>query len=281
MLRNFAEGSKILPLSAIALGFLLLLFFALRHLPENTRALMLHVEHPTSYRFTAYDNLLKKYVKDGLVDYARLREDPELKTAIDSLERTAGDKMTDEKESASFWINANNLLTLKVICDHYPITNTDQISQFWSQQPFIIGGETTAVSRVYERAMNQLDDRRLPASSVFLICRGSLGYPPLTDHAITPETFEADAKLAAYKFVNNEHNAYYNDERLEFLLSPLFKRYERILNRSNFDTHTFAVMQMSGKNVPDITNIMITKTYFPKINPTLNDTALSPRKENE
>ena len=277
MLPNL-EGAKILPIAAIALGALLLVMYAVRHLPENTRALMLHVEHPESYRFSTYDQLLKKYVKDGRVDYARLKDDPDLKKAVEGIEAIAPDKLNSEKERASFWINAQNLLTLKLICDHYPITSTDQISQFWSQTPYIIGGETLSVSRVYDQAINQMDDKRLPVSTVFLISRGSVGYPPLTAHAITPETLEADAKLAAYKFVNNEHNVYYDEERLEYLLSPLLKRYERILNRSKYDPHTFAVMRMSGKNVPDLTNLMITKTYFSRIDPTLNDTALSPKE---
>jgi hypothetical protein len=278
MLRNFGDGAKILPIAAITLGALLLVFYALRHLPENTRALLLHVEHPETYRFTVYDELLKRYVKNGRVDYAKLKVDPDLKKAVEAIEAVAPDKLNSEKERASFWINAQNLLTLKLICDHYPITSTDQISPFWSQTPFIIGGETVSVSRAYDRAINQMDDKRLPVSTVFLISRGSVGYPPLTSHAITPESLEGDAKLAAYKFINNEKNVFYDEERLEFLLSPLMKRYERILNRSKYDPHTFAVLQMSGKKVPDLTNLMITKTYFAKIDPTLNDTALSPKE---
>lgn len=269
---------KILPIAAIAIGVLLVGSFALRHLPQNARALMLHVEHPETYRFTIYDELLKKYVRDGRVNYAKLKEDPDLNRAVEALEPIAADKLVDEKERACFWINAQNLLTLKLICQHYPITSIDQVSQYWSQTPFIVGGENISVSRAYDRAINQMDDKRLPVSTVFLISRGSVGYPPLANHAITPESLEADAKLAAYKFVNNTNNVFYNDERLEFLLSPLFKRYERILNRSKYDPHNFAVMQMSGKNVPDLTNLMITKTYFPKIDSTLNDIALSPKE---
>lgn len=277
MLRNLGDV-KILPIAAIAIGVLLLGSFALRHLPQNARAIMLHVDHPETYRFTIYDDLLRKYVKDGRVDYANLKTDPDLKRAVEAIEPIASDKLNSEKERAAFWINAQNLLTLKLICDHYPITSIDQISQYWSQTPFIIGGENVSVSRAYDRAINQMDDKRLPVSTVFLISRGSVGYPPLTNHAITPESLEADAKLAAYKFINSPNNVYYNDERLEFLLSPLLKRYERILNRSKYDPHNFAVLHMSGKSVPDLTNLMITKTYFPKIDATLNDTALSPKE---
>lgn len=281
MSNNLADGIKFFPAAAIGIGFILIAAFALRHLPENTRAMMLHIQHPETFRFTKYDDLLKKYVKNGRVDYANFKQDPEMREALSVLEKTAPDQLKDEKERASYWINAFNLLTIKLICDHYPITSTDEVREFWSQTPFIVGGQTSSVSRVYDRAMSEIKDRRLPPATVFLLCRGSLGYPPLTDHAISPETIEMDAKLAAYKFANDKRNVFYDDEHLNFLLSPLFKRYERILNRAKFDPHTYAAMLMTENRAPDLTNIMITKTYYAKIDPTLNDTALAPTKESE
>jgi len=268
-------------MAAIAIGALLIISYVWRHLPEFTRAMTIRVEHPETYRFTVYDGLLKKYVKDGLVDYTHLKQDPDLQNAVAALESVAPDKLKDEKERVCFWINACNLLTLKVICNHYPVTTTDKLSQYWSQERFIIGGESTAVARVNERALNELDDRRVTPACVFLICRGSLGYPPLTDHAITPETLETDAKIAAYKFINNEHNAFYDDEKLDFLLSPLFKRYEPIIRRSRHDPHKYAVLQMNSNNVPNLENLMITKTYYGKIDPMLNDLALAPALKKE
>jgi hypothetical protein len=103
----------------------------------------------------------------------------------------------------------------------------------------------------------------------------------LTDHAITPESLETDAKVATYQFINNEHNCFYDEEKLDFLLSPLFKRYENIIKRTHNDPHGFAVLQMNTKYPPDLTNLMITKTYYQKIDPMLNDVALAPRKEGE
>lgn len=284
MIRNFADGIKFFPAAAVCLGALLILFYGLRHLPNFIKSANIQLEHPETYRFTVYDSLLKKYVRDGLVDYTALKKDKDLPEAVSALESIAADNLKGEKQRACFWINTFNLLTLKVICDHYPVTSTDQLSQYWSQAGFMVGGEQTSVSRVYGRVMHELEDRRIAPNCVFLISRGSLGYPPLTGHAITPETMETDAKVAVYQFVNNEHNAFYDEEKLVFLLSPVFKRYEKILRRSRMDPHKFAVLHMNTNNPPDVTNMMITKTYFGKINPMLNDLALTtttPLKEGE
>ncbi len=278
---KLGSNSKILPIVALSLGFLLVLAYIIRLAPNSIKSLTLSVTHPTTYRFETYGAVLQKYVKDGLVDYAAMKSDPDLGKAVSELESIAPDKLENDNEKACFWINACNLLTLKVINDHYPVTSSEKLTQFWSQNSFIVGGQSTSVTKALGRATNALKDNRMAANTIFLICRGTLGYPPLTEHVITPESMESDAKVATYKFVNNEHNVYYDDERLEFLLSPLFKKYETYLQRANVDPHHFALLQLNSTNPPDLTNLMITKTYFRKLDPTINDTALAPKKGQE
>lgn len=281
MLGKLGTRVKLFPAIAAAVGCLLVLGFTTRHLPDFVKSMTLKVEHPANYAFTTYDGVLKKYVKDGLVDYGSMKKDPDLSKAVSELEVVSPDKIATAKERACFWINACNLLTLKVINDHYPVTSTDQLTPFWSQNSFIIGGDSTSVSSTMNRAINELKDSRMAPNTAFLICKGSVGYPPLTDHAITPETMEADAKVATYKFVNNEQNVFYDQESNQFLLSPLFKRYEQFIRRANMEPHKYALLQMNTNRLPDLTDLMLTKTYFAKIEPKINDTSLSSNKEKE
>lgn len=276
MLPKLGSGVKFLPAAAISIGCLLVIGYAVRHFPDFAKSMTLKIEHPASYRFPSYDAVLRKHVKEGLVDYASMQKDPELNKAISELEQISPDKLINAKERACFWINASNLLALKVVNDHYPVQSTDQLTQFWSQNSFIIGGETASYSSTMNRATNELKDDRLAPNTAFLICKASLGYPPLTDHVITPDTMETDAKVATYKFINNENNVFYNDERLQFLLSPLFKRYEPFIRRSGMEPHKYALLQMNSNKIPDVTNLMIAKTYFGKIDPTLNDFVAPP-----
>lgn len=281
MLSKVGTKVKLFPVIASALGVLLVLAYATRHVPDFVRSMTLKVEHPASYRFTTYDGVLRKYVKNGLVDYASMKKDPDLAKAVSELELVSPDKVSSSKERTCFWINAANLLALKVINDHYPVTSTDQLTPFWSQNSFIIGGESASVSSAMNRATNECKDTRIAPNIAFLICKGSLGYPPLTDHAITPESMEADAKVATYQFVNDDRNVFYDQESMQFLLSPLFKRYEQFIRRANMEPHKYVLMQMNTNTLPDLTDLMLKKTYFGRIDPKLNDTALSSDKEKE
>ncbi len=280
MLKKLPDLLKFLPLLAIAAGCILVSCYLIRHIPELSKSWMIKAEHPSNYRFTVYDELLKKYIKDGLVDYKNLCADPRLKTAVDDLEKVAPDKM-DRKEQLCFWINAFNLLTLKTICDRYPARSTFDLSSDLSQRKFIVGGEVLGLQQIQDRYILPLT--RNPAvrvETIFLISRGSQGYPPLTDHAITPDTMEDDARMAAYKFINDDRNAFYDDETLTFYLSPLFKQYESIIDdKVHKSVHHFAVLYMVTKKPVKVDALMVTKTYFGKMDYTLNDTALAPIDE--
>jgi hypothetical protein len=86
--------------------------------PDSTAA-------PDELAFYAdYAALLKQFVKDGLVDYAGLKED---RAGLDRFTRALAD--LDQRQFAqwpqarrlAFWINAYNALTLELIVNHYPI----------------------------------------------------------------------------------------------------------------------------------------------------------------
>lgn len=276
MLRKLPQVLKFLPLIAIAIGCLLVGGYFIRHLPEFLKSWVTSTQHPTLYRFTVYDNLLKKYVKDGLVDYKSLSKDPGLNVAVGEIENIAGDKM-DGKEQLCFWLNSLNLLTIKIVCDRYLVKDTVELSSDISARKFIVSGEPLSLQQIQDRyVMPLMKNPTIRVETVFLICRGSLAYPPLTDHAITPETMEDDAKIAAYKFINDKRNVLNDEDTLNFYLSPLLKRYESVIDEKvHKNPHHFVVLYMVTKKPINVDNLMVTKTYFPNTNYTLNDTALA------
>lgn len=87
--------------------------------------------HPVDIFYEAYDQILKKYVdKDGNVDYRTLkRKKRDLISATRQLANLNANTLVSfksEDEEKAFWINAHNILTLKLIVDNYPIKN-----QWW------------------------------------------------------------------------------------------------------------------------------------------------------
>lgn len=79
---------------------------------------------PFDHQHPLLGEVLKRHIRDGLVDYAALQRErgalDRYTAQLGAVERQAVDGWSREQRLA-FWINAYNALTLRTIIDHYPI----------------------------------------------------------------------------------------------------------------------------------------------------------------
>jgi hypothetical protein len=100
----------------------------IRSLPLLLAALLLApvavAASPFDHQHPLLGEVLKKHVRDGLVDYAALQREraalDRYAGQLDTVERQVVDSWSRDQRLA-FWINAYNALTLRTIVDHYPI----------------------------------------------------------------------------------------------------------------------------------------------------------------
>lgn len=269
---------KFIPLVAIAFGFLLVIAFAVKHAPVYIQSLMVKTEAPESYQFPVYDQLLREFVHDGNVDYKNLKSSPLLDKAIHNLERISDKNFKNTKDRLCYWINAYNLLTLKMIADNYPIETVTKLTGQRSSRRFIVGGKTITVQRLrYEHLRALLRDPAGVPEAIFLLCDGSRGSPPLTGHALKPAKLRADAQAAVYKFVKKDENAYFDYGQSTFYLSPIFAKYDKEIAILGQTPHEFAAFFMEEKRAPILT-VTTVQTYYRQLDDRLNDSRIIPTK---
>jgi hypothetical protein len=79
---------------------------------------------PFDHQHALLGEVLKRHVRDGLVDYAALQREratlDRYAAQLAAVERQVVDGWSRDQRLA-FWINAYNALTLRTIVDHYPI----------------------------------------------------------------------------------------------------------------------------------------------------------------
>src|SRR5581483_9389465 len=97
----------------LLIGVLLFCVHGMRFGAAYIQGLFIQVQRPVTFQPAAYKTLLKKYVKDGKVDYAHMKRSPELAAAVDELEKTSADNIVNDSDKLAYWINAYNLITLK------------------------------------------------------------------------------------------------------------------------------------------------------------------------
>jgi hypothetical protein len=265
---------KWIPAVILSIGLLLIGAHLLKDATTYLQTAFISVEHPPTYRFTTYGQILRKYVKDDLVDYKALKSDPLLNKSIDELAHTSPDRMVDERERLTFWINSYNLLVLKSVCDRYPITSVKQLGNTFNSKPYIIGGKSTCIQDIYVGQLLPLLKRVNP-EALFLICGGAMGYPALENHVIVPDDLYRDVRYASYKFLNDPRNAYYDKDMQTFLISLLLQWNQDLLAPLNESIHLYVNERLMPGKQYDEGSSGTTTSFFKTFNWRLNDTALA------
>ncbi|MBX9689509.1 MAG: DUF547 domain-containing protein [Candidatus Obscuribacterales bacterium] len=202
----------------LGLGLILLISAPVFYIPEYLDAAFLKLTYPDSCEFKSYDLLLQKYVKNGFVDYERLKTDPLFSASYSEFERTSPEKLKGTLERLCFWINCFNFLSLKAIADRYPL---EQIGQEEALRKFIVGG------RLY--SLNQIKAELLPElihsadwRAIFLLCNGSISAPKLSSHAYRAATVGSEFEPALKSFVLSPANYAIDQKARLFSISPFY-----------------------------------------------------------
>jgi hypothetical protein len=259
------------------LGVLLLFAHEIRTGLFYLQAGYTKVEHPIALHQPAYAALLKKFVKGDLVDYAALCHSPELKAAVDELRCNSPDRLVNEKDQLAYWIDAMNLLVLQAVCERYPINSIRQLGNTFSSKQYMVGGKAYAIQDIYTDEVLPRAKKVEPLS-IFLICQGAIGYPPLVDHPFDSENLQLESKTAVYRFVNDPKNAYFDWSSRSFKLSPFFQWTKDLFSDAYETPHAFANFYRDEK--VDMASVSIMKTFALPFDWRLNDTRFATRAEN-
>lgn len=86
---------------------------------------------PVDQDHTGWTAILGRYVRDGRVGYAALRQDggPALQAYLDGLSAACAQDYPQwsRADRIAFWINAYNAFTVELVLDHYPIRSIRKI----------------------------------------------------------------------------------------------------------------------------------------------------------
>ena len=160
----------------------------------------------TTAQSTSFNDLLQKHVtKNGVVDYKSFKEDEaKLDAFLSYLEKTTPDKSWSTNKQKSFWINAYNAYTIKLILENYPLKSILDIKQkgntAWKIPFAKVGGETYTLDYIeHEILRKTLFDPRI---HVGVNC-ASGSCPKIANFAFTEDNIEAELTRLMKDFIND------------------------------------------------------------------------------
>ena len=155
----------------------------------------------TSEFFECSELFFKENVKNGRVDYKKIKSNP---STLDKLLKMAQHMPIDDKNKKvyqAFWVNGYNLLVIKGVIDNYPLKSPLDVKGFFDQQTYTIGGETLTLNQVEHQLLKD-NYTKDPRFHFVLVCAG-LGCPPIIDEAYTPTKLSEQLDRQTKKALND------------------------------------------------------------------------------
>ncbi len=154
---------------------------------------------------SAYAGLLKKYVKDGVVDYRGFKnEESKLDQYLKVLEKTDSSKLS-RNEQFAFYINAYNAWTIKLILSGYPgVKSIKELGSIfkspWKKELVRIDGDMVTLDHIEHGILRpKYKDPRVH----FAINCASKGCPPLRSEPYRGDVLDQQLDEMTRAFIND------------------------------------------------------------------------------
>ena len=175
-----------------------------------------------------WTNLLQQYVSEnGKVNYKGfVKEKNQLERYLNTLSANPVGSNWSEAEQMTYWINAYNAFTVKLIVDHYPLKSIKDISNGilskpWDIKFFKIGGVNFDLNTIeHEILRKQFIEPRIH----FAINCASFSCPKLRNEAFVAERLEEQLEDQTKSFINNSDKNIINESTTK--LSKIFNWFE-------------------------------------------------------
>jgi len=151
--------------------------------PRAARAL-----EPGEMNPAPFDNLLKKYVAEGKVDYSRWKTGgtAELDAYLDSLGAFDLSNVMGKEPKAALLMNAYHAWGIRQILEHYPVKSVNDIPGFFDKNKRKIAGQERTLNDI-ETALIEL----IPYEPEFALAlsNGAAGGPRMVEEAMSSDNF--------------------------------------------------------------------------------------------
>jgi len=188
--------------------------------------------------WNSYKEVLKHVkpgVKNGvalmLVDYERIKVTGRIEMAYKVISNFNVARLENHQEKLSFYINAYNILALKMVADHWPIKSIKDIGPWyrsvWNETAGKLGGEAISLGEVEHKILRLMNEPRIH----FAIVCASVSCPNLRLEPYTATKLNQQLNDQVQQFLSNQGKGLKVDKKI-IHISKIFDWFEDDFKKS-------------------------------------------------
>jgi len=181
---------------------------------------------PQEFDFTAWNTLLKKYTRNGLVDYAAWKKagTAGLDEALSAMAAHPYAKVFSREARLAYLINVYNAYVVRSILDAYPVGSVMDIKGFFDTAKHPLSDGEYTLDEI-EKTLIKGTFADVPEYHFGLVC-GGMGCPPLRDEAYTGAGLNGQLATNARAFLTDPKKSRFDAEKNVLHLSEIFRWYK-------------------------------------------------------
>lgn len=164
-----------------------------------------------------YARLLQSHLTPGerhqirlmTVDYEALRNDPLYTRVVTQIANFSPARLADRGERLAFYINAYNILTIKMVVDNWPMESIKDAGNWfrpvWKKTAGLIGGVTVTLDQIEHEILRPMGEPRVHMA---IVC-ASVSCPDLRQEAYTAKRIDQQLDEQTRSFLHNPTKGLY------------------------------------------------------------------------
>jgi len=167
----------------------------------------------------------------AVVDYAALKQNGQIEKAYQKISQFDVNQLQGHDEKLAFYINAYNILALKMVLDHWPQKSIKDIGSFfspvWKKEAGIIAGKMVSLDYVENKIIRPMGEPRI---HVAIVC-ASVSCPDLRNEPYTAAKLNQQLNDQAKIFLANNKKGMVIQQG-ELKVSKIFKWFKQDFDRA-------------------------------------------------
>ncbi len=199
----------------------------------------------TSTYFDDADEFFQKYVDNGRVRYAEIKQNPKALKNLLAEAKKIKVSPKDEAVYKAFWINAYNLAVINGIINNYPVKSPLDIDGFFAEKKHSLGQRSVTLDEIEKQLL--LGEFPTEERFHFVLVCAAKSCPPVIAKAYRPETLEKQLQEQTVKALNDPQFVKVGKDKVQF--SELMKWYNKDFTKGKFSLIEY-VNQFRKNKIP-------------------------------
>lgn len=176
----------------------------------------------TTTIFDEFNSFLLEEVVFGLVDYEKLKKNPETLNNLVSAIAAYNPSDSSQDHKTAFYTNAYNILVIKQVTDNYPINSPMDVKGFFKVKTFNVAGEILTLDGIeFTKLIGPTKDPRIH----FALGCGARSCPFLYDNAFFPDKLQEQLEFRSELIIDRPNYVFVDNKNGRVVLNKIFDWY--------------------------------------------------------